>query len=144
VKKLLSAAIAALVLPLSLGATPAGAFQLKLFHTPDGNIGCEMSFGKGSYGGGARCDIAEHDWKTPKKPASCDVDYGGGLGVGASGKGAFVCAGDTTLHQGRKLATGGSISVGPYKCKNLGDTMRCVNRDTGHGFELSRSKAKRF
>lgn len=125
-------------------AAPAGAFQLKLFHTPDGNIGCSMSFGEGSYGGGARCDIAEHDWKSPPKPAYCDVDYGGGLAVDSHGRAGFVCAGDTTLHQGRKLAAGSSISVGPFSCRNLGAAVRCVNHDTGHGFKLSRTVARRF
>ena len=132
------------IVVLALAAAPANAFELKLFHTPDGNIGCEMSAGKGSYGGGARCDIAEHGWKSPKKPASCDVDYGGGLAVDSKGRAGFVCAGDTTLHQGRKLAPGGSVSVGPYRCENLGAAVRCLNRNTGHGFKLSRSVAKRF
>ena len=132
------------IVVFALSATPASAFQLKLFHTPDGNIGCALSAGKGSFGGSARCDIAEHDWKSPKKPASCDVDYGGGLAVDSDGRAGFVCAGDTTLHQGRKLPVGGSVSVGAYRCVNLGTAVRCVNRDTGHGFKLSRSVAKRF
>jgi hypothetical protein len=132
------------IVVLALAATPASAFKLKLFHTPDGNIGCAVSAGKGSLGGEARCDISKHDWKSPKKPASCELDYGSGLSVSSHGRAGFVCAGDTTLHQGRKLAPGGSVSVGPYSCKNLGAAVRCVNHDTGHGFELSRKKAKRF
>jgi hypothetical protein len=143
VKKLISVAILSLA-AAALFASPAGAFQLKLFHTPDGNIGCALSAGPGSYGGSARCDIAEHDWKTPKKPASCDVDYGGGLAVDSHGRAGFICAGDTTLHQGRKLAAGGSVAVGPFRCVNLGAAVRCVNHNTGHGFKLSRKVAKRF
>jgi hypothetical protein len=64
--------------------------------------------------------------------------------VGAHGRAGFVCAGDTTLNQGRKLAEGGAVAVGPYRCVNLGEAVRCVNRDTGHGFKLSRTVAKRF
>jgi hypothetical protein len=129
---------------VALFATPAGAFQLKLFHTPDGNIGCAVSFGPGSLGGSARCDISEHDWKAPKKPAYCELDWGGGLAVDSHGRAGFVCAGDTTLHQGRKLAAGKSVSVGPYRCKSFGEAVRCVNRRTGHGFKLSRTVAERF
>lgn len=129
---------------MALLASPAGAFQLKLFHTPDGNIGCAVSAGPGSYGGSARCDIADHDWKTPRKPANCELDYGSGLAVDSHGRAGFVCAGDTTLHQGSKLAAGGSVSAGPFRCVSLGAAVRCVNRDTGHGFKLSRKVAKRF
>jgi hypothetical protein len=132
------------IVVLALVAAPASAFKLKLFHTPGGNIGCAVSAGKGSLGGEARCDIAKHEWKAPKKPASCELDYGGGLAVSSHGRAGFVCAGDTTLHQGRKLAPGGSVTVGSYHCVNLGDAVRCVNRDTGHGFKLSRKVAKRF
>jgi hypothetical protein len=129
---------------LALTASPASAFQVKQFHTPDGNIGCALVAGKESRGGEARCDIAKHSWQAPPKPASCELDYGGGLAVGAHGRAGFVCAGDTTLHQGRKLGSGKAIELGPYRCVNLGDAVRCVNRDTDHGFKLSRSVAKRF
>ena len=129
---------------LALAAAPAGAFQLKSFQTPDKNIGCTLFYGKGARGGSARCDIREHDWKTPKKPRSCELDYGQGLAVGPGGKGGFVCAGDTTLGQGRKLAPGGSVTVGPYECKNQGAAVRCVNHRTKHGFEISRGSTERF
>jgi hypothetical protein len=131
-------------LALALSAAPAVAFKQSLFHTPDANIGCVVLAGKYSQGGEARCDIAEHSWPTPKKPASCDVDYGGGLAVGSHGRAGFVCAGDTTLHQGKKLAPGAAVAAGPYRCVNLGEAVRCVNRDTGHGFKLSRTAAQRF
>ncbi len=127
-----------------LGAAPAGAAQLKLFQTPDGNIGCALSFGKEAFGGEARCDIAKHEWPTPKRPHWCMLDYGQGLSVGPRKKARFVCAGDTTLHQGRKLAPGASLSVGPYRCKNISEAVRCVNHRTKHGFMLSRARAERF
>jgi Family of unknown function (DUF6636) len=132
------------ILPGALWTASAGAFQLKVFHTPGGNIGCELFFGKEAFGGEARCDIAEHDWKTPKRPRWCRLDYGNGLTVGPHRKAGFVCAGDTALHQGRKLAAGRSVSVGPYECRNLGAAVRCVNHRTGHGFRLSRKVAERF
>lgn len=123
-------AAAALLAP---STAQAGAFQ-----SPSGNIGCYIT--KGS----VRCDIAEHSWPTPPKPRSCTVDYGYGLAVGKRGKGGFICAGDTTLHQGPVLAYGEKIRRGRFRCKSRTDGMRCVNRRNGHGFHLSRSFAKRF
>jgi Family of unknown function (DUF6636) len=124
---------------------PSSAFELTQVHTPDGNIGCALIAGKGSRGGEARCDIRRHSWPTPKKPASCELDYGSGLVVGAHGRATFVCAGDTTLNQGTTLPVRGrGVGVGPYRCDNLGDAVRCINRKTGHGFKLSRTVAKRF
>lgn len=123
----------------------SSAFQLKLFHTPNGNIGCAMIFGKGSRGGGARCDIAKHSWQAPPKPKSCELDYGGGLNVGPHRKAEFFCAGDTTLHQGHVLQVGGVEKLGPYRCKLLTSRMvRCVNRDTHHGYRLSPHLARLF
>jgi len=128
-------------LPPSASGSP---FQVRTFHSPDGNIGCAMIFGQDTRGGEARCDIAKHDWPTPPTPKSCELDYGNGLFVGPHRKAAFVCAGDTTLHQGKPLPVGQAVQLGPYKCKSLEGAMRCVNRDTGHGFTLSRQVAKRF
>ena len=132
---------AALVAPASASGSP---FQVRTFHSPDGNIGCAMIFGKEARGGEARCDIDEHTWPTPPTPKSCELDYGQGLVVGPHRKAGFVCAGDTVLHQGRVLAVGHAAKLGPYKCKVLPGAVRCVNRDSGHGFVLSRSAAKRF
>jgi Family of unknown function (DUF6636) len=125
---------------------PAGAsaYRLRLFHVPGGNIGCSLIFGSGSYGGGARCDIAHHAWKSPPRPHWCDLDYGDGLTVGAHGRAKFVCAGDTTLHQGKVLRVGRAAKLGPFKCRSLPGAVRCVNRDSGHGFRLSRTVARRF
>ncbi len=138
---------AALLAVIVAALAPAGAsaYQLRMFHTPGGNIGCSIIFGSGSYGGGARCDIASHSWKSPPKPKWCDVDYGNGLNVGAHRKAQFVCAGDTVLRQGKLLPTGEAIKLGPYKCKSLsGGAVRCINRDSGHGFKLSRTVPRRF
>ena len=122
--------------PLLMFAAPAHGFTG--FQSPSGNIGCFISKT------GVRCDIFEKSWKAPPKPASCDVDWGSGLTVGRRGKARYVCAGDTTLHQGRKLAYGKAISAGRFRCVSRKTGMRCVNRRNGHGFLLSRERAKRF
>jgi len=128
----LSVLLAGVATPAPAGAA-TGAFQ-----APSRNIGCYIA------PAGARCDIAQHDWPTPPKPAGCDVDYGGGLSVGRSGRGGFFCAGDTTLHQGPVLAYGRHRSAGRFTCTSLTSGMRCVNRRNGHGFVLSRQSYRRF
>jgi hypothetical protein len=139
-KRALAISLAALAL---LPAT-APAFQLRMFQTPDGNIGCAMINGKGSGGGSVRCDIDGHSWKAPPKPAWCDVDWGFGLSVGKKKKATYLCAGDTVLHQGKVLPVGSVEKLGVFKCKSLQGAVRCVNRESGHGFFLSRTQAQRF
>jgi Family of unknown function (DUF6636) len=130
-----SSILAAVALVLVVPAT-ASAFHG--FHSPSGNIGCILSKS------GVRCDIAQHDWPTPKKPGWCDVDYGQGLQVGKHGRASFVCAGDTVLHSGGPLAYGESTRRGRFRCRSKVTGMKCVNVRNGHGFNLSREHAKRF
>ena len=127
------ALILAAALSLALAAE-AGAVS---FQSPSENIGCALTKA------GVRCDIAQRDWNPPPKPASCPVDWGQGLTLGRRGRGRFVCAGDTVLNVGRRLAYGRSIRRGRFRCTSRRSGMRCVNRRNGHGFFLSRQHAGR-
>jgi hypothetical protein len=136
-------ALAPLALLAALAtAAPAGAASdlegLVTFQSPSKNVGCVMTTAF------ARCDIRTRDWKPPKKPESCDLDWGQGVNIDATGKGVFICAGDTTLGQGKKLAYGKSITRGRFTCKSLATGMRCVNTRNKHGYLLSRRKVSRF
>jgi hypothetical protein len=116
-----------------------------LFHTAGGNVGCAMIFGREARGGAARCDIARHDWQTPATPKWCPLDYGNGLVVGPRKKARFVCAGDTVLHQGRVLAPGHRVRLGPFRCKAMGgEAVTCWNLRSKHGFKISRKLARAF
>lgn len=110
------------------------------FRSPSGNITCwiDTRF--------ARCDIDEHDWKPPPKPASCQLAYGFGLSVGKRGRGDFVCAGGTAgdPSRARTLPYGKSIRRGRYRCTSRRSGIGCVNRRTRHGFKLSKGAAVRF
>jgi hypothetical protein len=119
-------------------ALAASASAFKGFVSPTRNIGCVMDKEA------VRCDIRDHSWQSPPKPKSCDVDYGGGVAVGRSGKATFVCAGDTTLEAGPVLAYGESISKGRFRCTSTETGMRCVNKRNGHGFLLSKQTVKLF
>jgi hypothetical protein len=120
---------------LASSATASAAF----FQSPSKNIGCYIAKG------GARCDIRERDWEPPPPPASCELDYGQGLGVDRKGRGAFVCAGDTVLNpSARLLGYGKSIERGRFRCTSKRSGVKCVNERNGHGFKLSRARPIRF
>jgi hypothetical protein len=121
---------------LLLPATPAHAYTM--FSSPSGNIGCAI--GKP----GARCDIAKRSWRPPPKPRRCALDWGQGLSIARHGRGRYVCAGDTTLGSRRVLAYGEEIRRGRFRCVSRRSGIRCVNRRTGHGFLISRERARRF
>lgn len=130
---LIAAASIASLAPAATASAKTGPFQ-----SPSGNIGCYIN------PGGVRCDISKHDWPTPAEPASCDLDYGGGLTVGKTGRGTFFCAGDTTLHQGPVLGYGHRRSAGRFTCTSRSSGMTCRNRRNGHGYFLSRQSYRRF
>lgn len=143
-RRVILATGAALLLSLAIAAA-ASATGIRLFQSPSGNIGCVIVRGGGGAGQGAvRCDIGEHSWTAPPKPHSCDLDWGGGVSVGKHGHANYVCAGDTTLHQGPVLAYGDSKEFGGFKCKSNTQSMRCHSKKSGHGFSLSRDQVKFF
>jgi hypothetical protein len=133
----LTALVAALIVTAAAGAERASA--ITFFQSPSENIGCAI--GKAN---GVRCDISKRDWRPPAKPRACRLDWGHALGVHRRGAGHFICAGDTTLGQGRRLAYGDSIRRGRFTCVSRRSGMRCVNRRNGHGFALSRERVRRF
>lgn len=129
-------AIAAAALALLVSASSAAAF--KGFESPSHNIGCILSEQ------GARCDIRHHSWPLPKKPKSCEFDYGGSLFVGVKGKGEYGCVSDSAMQAGPVLPYGESIRKGRFVCTSEEIGVRCVNRRNGHGFLLSRQRVRLF
>ena len=119
-------------------ATPSAAnAAFRQFAMPSGNIVC---------GGDTRflrCDILHHSWHAPKKPRSCEFDWGNTLEVGLRGKGRFGCVSDA-IDPGRELSYGESIARGRFRCRSRRSGMRCVNSRNGHGFALSRERVRRF
>jgi hypothetical protein len=106
---------------------------LATFRSPSANIGCDLVAAQ------ARCDIRRRDWAPPRTPASCppEVDFGQGLQVGPSGRGSFVCAGDTALDpQAPALPYGEDSHVASFTCASRTLGITCTNGD-GHGFFIS-------
>jgi hypothetical protein len=103
-----------------------------LFVTPSGNIACALT------ATGARCDIGDRSWVVPAKPASCQLDYGNGVSVNASGA-AVSCAGDTLLHSNTNvLAYGHGIRNGQVQCVSQPTGVRCEYLAGGHGFTIAK------
>jgi hypothetical protein len=130
-----------LVLPVTLLACLAAAGQASAavyFHSPSRNIRCVIAATAL-----ARCDITHRDWTPPPKPRNCPGDWANGMQVALQGSGRFTCVNDA-VPAGRKLAYGESIRRGPFRCTSRRRGMRCVNVRNGHGFALSRSRARGF
>jgi hypothetical protein len=110
------------------------------FQTPSGNIGCLVTTEH------ALCGIREFTYSPPPQPADCDLPgWGHTIGVEATGSGDFVCA-DSLLAgpDAQVLAYGRGVLVGPFACGSSSDGLTCANRDTRHGFFISRDQARTF
>jgi hypothetical protein len=131
----------AVIVTAALAIVPASASaKIKFFQTPSGNIACVLGAGL------ARCDIQEHSWTAPSPPASCmDLDYGNGLQVVGGHPGSYVCAGDTVFSPNNPvLHYGDKITVNRFRCKSKPTGVRCVNRNSMHGFFISRERVNLF
>ena len=114
--------------------------ELTGFQTPSGNVGCYIDPER------VRCDIAERDWAPPPRPADChpNMSSGQGLDLSAGGESGVVCAGDTALGYGEILRYGDSIQSGSLHCDSTEAAMPCRDRNSGHGFSLSRQGYELF
>jgi len=108
------------------------------FSSPSGNVGCYIDKRN------VRCDIRQRAWKPSPKPSSCELDFGQGIALSAGAKPGFVCAGDTALGAGAKLAYGEGIQAGVLRCSSRSSGMTCQDTETGRGFSLSRERYEIF
>lgn len=132
----LAAAVGALAVPAG-----ASAASFTFFKTPSGNISCAFIKPGGK---SVRCDIRETDNAEPKRPKSCEFDYGHAYAVTRTGTGKRLCAGDTVADpKARTIGYGHSITRFGIKCTSRESGLRCVNR-RGHGFSLARGSQSLF
>lgn len=128
--------------PPAVTSTPPRRLKIvrrAIFKTPSRNIGCVL------LGGDARCDIRRRDWRTPPRPAGCDLDWGQGVFVGRTGRARFVCAGDTALDPRAPVLAYGTVArYGAFDCTSRTAGITCRNRATGHGFFLARDRYRLF
>jgi hypothetical protein len=135
------ALIVTAIVAAALAVVPSAASaRVKFFQSPSGNIGCVVG------GGIARCDIQQHNWTPPPKPSSCiDLDYGNGVEVIGGHPGEYTCAGDTVFSPTAPvLQYGDKITKNRFTCTSKTSGMRCANRNSGHGFFISRESVRLF
>jgi len=108
------------------------------FVTPSGNIACVLDDTE------ARCDIRQHSWQAPAKPADCQFDYGNGMVVTADGAG-YTCVSDTVLGQqgAPVLAYGQAVANATFTCVSQPAGVRCMSVQ-GRGFTLAKEAVTRF
>jgi hypothetical protein len=112
---------------------PHDVGPVTFFSSPSRNIGCLITQTT------LRCDIQQKSYKEPRRPASCQLDYGKALAVTADeSEATFVCAGDTVLGAKKVLGYHTSTEVGDFGCTSRETGMTCYNLRTRHGFTLSR------
>jgi hypothetical protein len=113
---------------------PATPTTPDAFTSPTGNIVCQVTAQE------ARCGLLEYNFDPPPRPSSCTLPgWGHTVGVGTSGAGGFICAGDPPASLDEPpLAYGRFVVVGPFACASFRAGVRCANRDTRHGFTVAR------
>jgi hypothetical protein len=129
-----------LVLMLLVLAAPAGASAAdpSAWQSPSGNIGCIYIREQ------LRCDMRKLGNAAPKRPASCDFDYGNAFGIGRDGvKGVRLCVSDFAGGAGPKLKYGRTWKRGGFSCRIRESGVRCTNR-LKHGFELRLGRQRLF
>jgi hypothetical protein len=124
---------------LAVLATPVAAQDYTTFQAPSGNIHCWVD------SDGARCDILEATYSFTKRPADCELDYGGAFYIGPQGrKGIVACAGDTVSSLDNPvLGYGSTIEAFGITCTSERSGLTCTN-PAGHGFTLARARQTVF
>ena len=127
----------AIVLVLLPTALPIAAEAGSSFTSPSKRISCAV------FDDSLRCDVLGYRWKSlPPKPSSCDFDWGGAVGLSASGGPRHLCVSDA-VDRGRVLGYGKSWRFGSFRCTMRTSGVTCTNR-SHHGFELARERFRFF
>ena len=118
------------------------AFGFVGFRSPSGRILCGVSDEDGGTPAFARCDVVDNTWQAPARPADCDLDWGGSVGVGADGgKARFLCVGDAASDGRGVLGYGKGVLVGPILCVSRTSGVECVvTSGPKHGFTVARAR----
>ncbi|MEH2550294.1 hypothetical protein V1283_006939 [Bradyrhizobium sp. AZCC 2262] len=111
------------------------------FQSPSKNITCQyFDYDKQNT---LRCDISVMETK-PRRPADCDLDYGGAFEMNAKGPAARICHGDTVMDNSLPVLGYGEVwQRGGFTCKSEQTGITCFNADR-RGFSLARAKQEVF
>ena len=116
-------------------SAPAG------FQSPSKNITCQyFDYDKQNT---LRCDIAAMETK-PRRPADCELDYGGAFQMSAKGPAARICHGDTVMDPRLPVLGYGEVwQRGGFTCTSEQTGVTCFNAER-RGFSLSRGRQEVF
>lgn len=123
-------------------AATARADRIRAFHSPSGAIRCAFFPKQADAAAALRCDVSGATTTPPKRPASCEFDYGFSFGMAVHGRSRRLCVSDATP-SGSKLAYGKTWKHGGFTCTSKTSGVRCTNL-SHHGFSLSRQRQRRF
>jgi hypothetical protein len=127
----------ALAAVLALAAVPPSApAAFRQFAMPSRNIFC------GGDSTSLRCDIGVHTWRAPKRPSSCEFDWGSYIGMSRRGRVTFECVSDSMANT-HVLKYGRTWRNGSFRCTSRTTALTCRNA-AGHGFKVSRARLARF
>ena len=132
--------IALPVIVLLLAAPAAAqAADPEMFETPSRNIACVVQ------GSQLRCDMRQLGNAAPRRPASCEFEYGNAFGITRNGsRGRRLCISDAVGGPGTPVvAYGRTWRRGGFTCRVRESGLRCTN-SRGHGFELRRGRQRLF
>ena len=129
------------LLLLTFAATANAQTAPAGFQSPSKNIACQyFDFDKQNI---LRCDISAMDTK-PRRPADCELDYGGAFEMNAKGAAARICHGDTVMDKALPVLGYGEVwQRGGFTCKSAQSGVTCFNADR-RGFSLARAKQEFF
>ena len=111
------------------------------FQSPSKNVACQyFDYDKQNV---LRCDISVMETK-PRRPADCELDYGGAFEMNAKGAAARICHGDTVMDKALPVLSYGEVwQRGGFTCKSEQTGVTCFNTDR-RGFSLARAKQEVF
>ena len=134
------AAIAVLVASVAVVPAAGAGAATTFFRTPSKNIYCAWI----SAPAVLRCDILSGVRPLPRRPASCDFDWGAGYDLRRTGPARILCVSDSVVTSSARVLTyGWTWRRGGFICVSRRTGVRCRNA-TGRGFFLSRERSFRF
>jgi Domain of unknown function DUF11 len=126
---------AVLVAPTTV-ASPAPS-SVEGFQSPSGSTKC-LLMSDPVIGQTMRCTVIGSTAKLPKRPATCDFDWGD-IAVNATGRAYTVCAGDSIERQLPVLDYGNTWKRSVFICTSAKSGVTCRNASK-RGFRVSPSK----
>ncbi len=108
------------------------------FQSPGGNIACTLGPSTNAGLTVAACDIGDHTYTPPPKPADCQLGWGDRFSLLQGNAAMMDCHGDTLRVPGLStLNDGQTLSSGPITCDSESAGMTCTDNSTGHFFRVS-------